>query len=170
MAFTQFASVQLVKVLGTSEIMDLGGYKANVNSELKYIRICLNKKGTVPLNTALQLKLHTSSDLTVSYASSNQLYIEDITQSLFDQGDIASLTDDWFSWVRFDFGKENLNMNLTYTISLNGISYTRNADLFYVGVPRDFPFPIYQPPTPPTYPYYNSYGFAKQIFTYQDPL
>lgn len=170
MAFTQFPSILNVKILDTSEIMEMGGFKPTQNGELKYIRILLIKKGTIPGAAKVQIKVHTSTDLTAAYASSNELFVGDIAQYLLDQAMITSLSDDWASWIRFDFDRQNLNMNLTYYTSLNGPGYVRDLDNFYVGVPRDFPFPHYEFEVTPSNETYSSYPLAKQIFSYQEPL
>jgi len=129
MAYLQFPKQLLMKTFDTGERVELGGFQTTDNQELRHIRVNLFQNGTPGGLEELTLNLHTSNDFTGTYASSNTVLMSDVTDNL--------------SWVRFDFARPNINKNLTYFATMTTANYTRNADVFYIALAYDFPFPIY---------------------------
>lgn len=162
MAFLQFNDYQLVKTIDTSETLEVGQLTPKNNGEIKYIRLCMVKVGTLPNGVLLTCNLHTSSDLTAAYASSTAV---DLTTAQA-AGELNT-TGEWISWIRFDFARENLNKNISYYVSLTTSGYTRNGDTFYIGVCYDYPYPTYDPDS--NILNFTEAPLAMQWFSYQEP-
>lgn len=129
MAYLQFPDTLLMKTFDTAERVELGTFQTTDNQELRHIRVNLFQSGTPGGFEELTLNLHTSSDFTGTYASSDTVLMSDVTDNL--------------SWVRFDFGRININKNLTYFSTMTTANYTRNGDTFFIALAYDFPVPIY---------------------------
>lgn len=163
MAFLQFNDFQLVKIMDTSETVEIGQLTPKNNGEIQYIRLCVYKLGTLtPSNLTLTCRLHTSSDLTAVYAASTA-----VTLATVEDADNLNTTGDWLSWVRFDFSRQNINKNLSYYVSCIATNYTRNADTFYIGFPYGFPYPTYNPSS--NINNFTDGPLAMQWFSYQEP-
>lgn len=162
MAFLNFAENQLITVMDTSDTIDFGAFQAEESMEIAHIRAAIYVQGTASAggSETLQLRLHTSTDLTASYAQSNVVTLDSIIT------DIGGANQGVIGWARFDFSRENINKELNYQVSAVATNYTRNADTFYIGFLRDFPFPIYSGGlTPPTF--YGDHLLGMQIFGYK---
>lgn len=163
MAFKQFNDYQLIKTIDTSEVLEIGQLTPKNNGELKYIRLCLFKHGTLsPVNITLTCKIHTSSDLTAVYAASTAVTLIDV-----EGADYLNTSGDWISWVRFDFDRPNINKNISYYVSLTTANYTRNSDTFYIGCAYGYPYPTYDPDT--NINNFTDGPLAMQWFSYQEP-
>ena len=158
MAFLPFPSVQTIKTIDTAETITLGTIQVTDNQELRHIRPLLYKRGAHAGLETLQMRIHSTSDVTAVYASSNVINLADIITS----GNFG--TSDFLSRVRFDFERPNLNKNFAYTVSLVTTNYTRNADTYYLGLSYDFPNAIY---TVAGTPGVTDHPLAMQVFGFK---
>jgi len=157
MSFLNFANELYVKTFDSTEAPRMGSFSLATSGELQYIRTVLFINGVSSLGGSEQvrIKLYGDSD------HANLLYTS-AWSSISDITDIGSTN--WIGYFRLDFSKENLNANITYYVSIETQNYTRNADTFYLGVPYDFPFPIYDN----SQDLFVDHPLAMQIFTWQD--
>lgn len=164
MAFLQFHEYQVVKTIDTGETVECGQLTPSKNGEIKYIRLMLFKHGTLtPSNLSMTCRLHTSSDLTAVYAASDA-----VTLATVENSSNLNTSGDWLSWVRFDFGRQNLNKNLSYYVSVTTSNYTRNGDTFYLGITFGYPFPTYDPSS--NIANFLDAPLSMQWFAYQEPV
>ena len=150
MAFLDFPKQLLVKTIDTSEVLNLGGFQVAESEERQYARVLIYRNGTAGGSETLQVKTHVNTDFSQSYADSNVVSLSSVSTNL--------------TWIRFDFNRENWNKNLTYYLSLTVNNYTRNADVFYLGVPFDFPYPVYGDYSGTNY---TDHTLAVQLFGYK---
>lgn len=134
MSYLQFRSQDSIRVADTGDIVSLGGFQPANNGELRHIVLNIYKHGTLPTATKMKMGLHSSSDLTTAYAFSDEFFVSTIENSI--EGNDLTY---WRAWVRFDFGRPNLNKNQLYYMSLQFTDYIRDADNFYIGVVGDDP-------------------------------
>lgn len=153
MAYLQFGSKQVVKVVDSDEIVSLGQYKFSSNSELKYSRINLLIIGIPGGNERCRLRLHSSTVTSSNYAVTDWVQLSDITNDL--------------SFIRFDWDRPNINKNQWYTVTFEIENYTRDNDDYYLGLLYDNPYyPIYVPSAGGSY-HFTDLTLAVQHFGYQ---
>lgn len=134
MSFTDFSDVMYFKVFDTGEEIPVGDVILSNPTEVKHIRTYFYKQGTLGGNEQLQLKVYSDSDRSKTLYTSEVLTVSDI-----DDPAIAASTN-WLGKIRFDFSPEvSFNENITYYISIESTSYTRDADNFYLGCGLDTP-------------------------------
>ena len=155
MAILQFPSILIVKKLDTSELVELGQFKAVKHGELKYIRTRFFVHGNISGNERVRLKVHLTNDFTVAYATSDWVNV-----SSFDTSDGSH---DMLSWARFDFNRQPFNKNQSYYFSIESGNYTRNANTFYLSITYDYPASTYTDDLD-----YSQVPLSMQVFTYQD--
>lgn len=162
MAFTQFAENQSVHVADTGERLDLGTILPSQNGELQYIRQVIYINGTPAASDEVFLGLHLSTDFTAAYATSNSIFLLNIIDEVTDTPTGGLLAD-----VRFTFDRVNINKNQTYYVSLQTNNYTRNANTYYIGAVRDYPFPITEVAVPRSIGW--MYPAKKAFFMFVEP-
>lgn len=151
MSLKDFAKVQYVKTIDTSEVIKIGSFKDISNGELAHIRLLFYIKGLLSGTEKFRTKVYSDAGFTqLLYTSS---------WSDFSTASVGN----WLGWIRSDFARENINKNLTYYVSCELTGYTRNADTFYIGVARDWPWPIYDNSENLFY----NHPYAMQLFTYK---
>ena len=136
MAFTQFPENLLVKTFDTAEIVSLGKIKLSTAGELKHIRSSLFVNGVKGGTEGIRLRLHTTDDTSIIYGASDWVDLTTLDSELVS-------TDNLLSLVRFDFSNINLNANFDYLVTAETRNYTRNSDVFYMGMQYDYPFNRY---------------------------
>lgn len=137
MAFKDFASVQYVKTVDTSESPRMGSFSLASSGELGHIRTVLYINGTMSGTEQFRIRVCGDSACSSALATSDWMDLADITD---ENGNIA--TGDWVGFVTADFNRENLNKDITYYTAIDFNNYTRNTETFYIGVCHDFPYPI----------------------------
>jgi len=161
MAYGQFPETLLVKSIDTSETVELGQFQPTANGEIAHIRAHMFKHGTIGGSESVTISIHTSSDLTTAYATSDA-----VTFATIQNSSNLNTTGDWIGWFRFDFNRENLNKNQTYYVSCTLTNYTRNSDTYYAGLVYDFPYPTYDPASSITN--YTLAPLGMKWFAYQE--
>lgn len=151
MSVFNFSETQYVKSVDTGELVRCGGFQVNENAELGYVRSLLYIKGALTGTEKIRTKFYLDANHTML------LYTSDWSPFL-----ISEIPGNWFGWVTTSYNNENLNPNITYYIEVEFTGYTRNAESFYIGVCRDFPYPIYK--ITPTPQWFYEHPLATQIF------
>lgn len=140
MSFQQFAGTQTCKSCDTSEIIQMGGCKPRVNLELVYIRasILIYKQANLAGSEQFRTKVYSDSGYTSLLYTSSWMSINSTSIS-----GLAS-THSWIGIMRSDFSsRPQMSAQLYYYIGLEFQNYTRNANTFWIGTCRDFPYPTY---------------------------
>jgi len=128
-----------VLVAETSTEMYLGSVSPTYSQELGHMLLRMYKLGAHVGDEQFRIGVYTTADL-----SDTPIYSDtrDIT-------DLTSITSsDWVGRIRFDFNRENMGSALTYYITLDPVTYTRNADTFYMGALLDHPLSVNTNNTP----------------------
>ena len=135
MAYKEFFEGKVLNVFDDGDTIELAQFKPTNNSELAHIRADLLIHGNLSGGERMRCKIGLTSDDTAPYATSDWVTLTDT--------DDSDGSNDWLTWLRFDFDRENINKNQTYFVWLEIDSYTRVADTFYVAVSFDWPTPTY---------------------------
>ena len=128
MAFLDFPSQLQVNVLDNevNDAAQLGSFTMTDTTELKNIRTFLVKHGNAGGSEVLRLKLSLSNDVTRASIVSEDITLSEVS------------TDEYFvGWFNFDFGRQQLDPDLTYFVFLEYENYTRNADTYYLAYAFD---------------------------------
>lgn len=149
-----FAATQFIKSFDTNEQIKKGGFKINQDGEWGYMGHVIYIHGGLAGTEKIRTKLYSDD------THSNLLYTSDWTD--ISETQKLSGSDGWFGYIRNKFNDENLNGALWYYAGVELTDYTRNAETFYIGLTRDFPFPIYK--ITPTPAYFYEHPLATQIF------
>lgn len=139
MAFRHFSEYQYIKVMDTSELIKLGGFKLSSSNEISAIRVLTFINGT--LGGSEQLRINIYSDV----GHSKKIFHSNWTSlngTISDENGTI-ITGNWFGLLRFDFNRENINKNIFYYASVESQSYNRNGDTFYLGFAHDYPYSRY---------------------------
>lgn len=139
MAFKQFSAVQYIKVFDTGEEVKAGSFlQTQNNAEIQYMRVGIYVNGNLSGNEQIRVNMY-------SNPGANRLLFRsswsDISNCEDENGN--KITGDWIGLIRCDFARQNINKNINYYPSVELNNYTRNADTFYIGLTRDYPFPRY---------------------------
>lgn len=151
MSTKNFSKVNFIKSIDTGEEVRCGGFKLKNHGELDHIRPLIYIQGLLSGTERLRAKLYEDSNHTKLLATS-QWTIPLVNATL----------GNWRGLIRIDFNKENINKNITYYIGLELTGYTRNGESFYIGVARDWPYPIYK--ITPTPQWFYQHPLAVEIF------
>ncbi len=136
MAFKDFADTQYVKTIDTGEAPEMGTFQPAKNAELAHVRVLIYIQDVTALGGSEQIQCKIYSD--PNFAALQY------TSSLTSLSGITNIgTTNWLGFIRIDFNRENLNKNITYYPRVNLTNYTRSANAFFIGLSRDYPFPIY---------------------------
>lgn len=139
MSFTDFGDTQPIKVLDSNEETPVGNLvNFATATELKYVRVKFFKHGTgLGGNEKLQLKIYTDELRTKLIYSSALLDVASIIDP------VILVTDYWLGLIRFEFDPPvGINPNENYYFSIAASNYTRNGDVFYLGLGFDTPVSV----------------------------
>jgi hypothetical protein len=133
MSILNFSREEYVKSIDTGELIRCGSFRVNQASELAAIRSFIYIRGTLGGNERMRAKFFLDDACTIlQYTSAWTAKIS------------SAVSGDWLGWIRIDFNNENLNPNITYYLAVELDGYTRDTEVFYIGLCRDFPYPIYK--------------------------
>jgi hypothetical protein len=133
MPYPDFNEIKYVYVTDTGTINQLGYAVSSDVKELEFVRLDFYKHGTEVGDEQFRLNIYTDSAYSQLYAASNIISLSDI----------EGLGTYWLGWLRFDFDLPILAPNTNYYFGLEPVTYTRNADVFYVGAAADVePSPV----------------------------
>ena len=130
MAYPDFNETKYVFVTETSTVNKLGTIQFDNPTEVESIRLDFYKHGTEVGDEVFRLNIYGDPDYANVIASSNNVALSSI----------PSLGEFWLGWLRFDFASYPVlgtNKNKFY-VGLEPVTYTRNADVFYVGAAADW--------------------------------
>jgi len=140
MSLYNFSNVQYVKSIDTGELIRCGSFKVSQNAELAYVRPLIYVQGILGGNERLRARFYSDEN----HSASKLLFTSKWTPKLS-----TAFSEWWLGFIAIEFGGENLNPNIPYYVEIELDGYTRNGEVFYIGVCRDFPYPIYKiTPTP----------------------
>lgn len=131
MSFLQFPSKQYIKVIETSENVDLGTIVPANHYEITNLRLRIYIRDTSLTNEIAQVFLYNNVGLTNLIGSSNQVRLSDVTAET-----------DWLGWVRFDFNRSLVLSSETTYVRFTLSNYTRQPQN-YVALALDFLNPVY---------------------------
>lgn len=155
MSVKDFAKVQFIKSIDTGEEIKKGGFRINQDGEWGVMGHIIYIHGDLAGNEKIRTKLYSDPD------HLNHLYTSEWTNVSEAQKLFGS--DGWFGYIRNEFvNGENINGTLWYYAGVELTNYTRNAETFYIGLARDFPFPIYK--ITPTPLHFYEHPLAAQIW------
>lgn len=138
MAFLDFSEDQYVKYVDTGERIRMGGFQVAEAIELQYIRTTLIIEEALPTNEELVIEIHGEQ------TGNSKIFESDpISLSAIDDASTLAAGKTFIGWVRADFGRQNLNPNITYYAIARFDNYTRVVGGFSLALAYDFPFPIY---------------------------
>lgn len=102
----------------TADIVYAGYFDNNLSKVLYAIKLGFLKHDCVG---RFKIRLHTSTNFNRVYAESSEVDFSEIKERFFT------------GQVKFDFNGINLNPSYRYYVTIQAVSYTRNADANYVG-------------------------------------
>lgn len=159
MSFRQFSEYQYIRVMNTSEVIKLGGFKISTNHELKYMRVLTYINGTLSGSEQLRVNIYSNPGQTKKIMHSSWIDLNGTIEN--ETGSIV--TGNWLGLIRFDFDRQNINKNIFYYAGVESTSYSRNGDTFYIGFSHDYPFPRYSDGSTASY----ESNLAFEIFGYE---
>ncbi len=136
--FQSFPNTLKVKVIETSEVVQLGGVQAAQHLDLKYLQLVIYVHGTMAGTEKLRARVFPDQAMACAALA---------TSSYSQIASITNLGTHWIGRLRFDFNGEPLNKNTRYWIGLDASGYTRNADTLYIGAVLDYNFAQVSQPT-----------------------
>ena len=130
MAYSDFNEQKYILITDTSTVNKMGSVVFDSPIELEHMRLELYKHGTEAGTEQFRVNIYSDPDYSTVYAQS----------ATVDIADIVGLSTYWIGWVRFDFaGLPVLGNNRNrFYIGLEPVTYTRNADTFYIGAGADW--------------------------------
>lgn len=153
MSIKNFSNVQFVKSVDTGEEVRCGRFQLQSSGELGAVRNLVYVQGTLAGTERMRTKFYSDANHT------KLLYTSDWSPYL-----TSALTGDWIGFLKTEYNKENINASLSYYIGVEFDGYTRNGETFYIGVCRDFPYPIYK--ITPTPLWFYQHPLATQVFAW----
>lgn len=102
----------------TADIVYAGYFDNNLSKILNHIKLGFLKHDCVG---RFKIRLHTSTNFNRVYAESNEVDFSQVKERFFTGN------------IKFDFNGVNLNPNYRYYVTIQAVSYTRNADVNYIG-------------------------------------
>lgn len=134
MSVEQYPSNMWVKQLDSDEIALIGSFQFPNRGELQYGNLYLIKKGALVGSPKARLHFYSRADLEVSLFQSDWRSFSNIDG--IDDG-----SQNWLGWVRFDFGKQSINPNITYYVAIEMDDYTPNlsTESHFIGFFLDGP-------------------------------
>jgi hypothetical protein len=151
MSVKNFSKVQYVKSVDTGELIRCGGFQVADIGEFGYIRVLIYIHGMLGGTEIMRTRVYLDN------LHTKLLYTSDWTVPLS-----TATPGSWYGWISTEYSGENINPNITYYLEVEFSNYTRNTETFYIGVVRDFPYPIYKI-TPTPLKFYQ-HPLAMQIF------
>jgi hypothetical protein len=133
MGYKDFSRDQYIKTFDTGEEVGIGSFQVVENGELRHIRPAVYINGTLSGNEQIRANIYSERTLESKIASSEWASFSEI----------ETLSTYWIGLIRLDYDFIPLNKNIKYYHTLELQNYTRNEDVFYIGIPYDFPFPVY---------------------------
>jgi len=130
MAFKNFPDELAVRTINTGEEVHLGSINTSVDQELGAIYLTMFKHGAHAGTEQFKLNLYSDPTRTGTPISSNTISVSDIT---------SMVSSDWMGRIRYDFARENINLNTTYEVTIQPVMYTRSANSFYFSAVLDWP-------------------------------
>lgn len=128
MSFSQYADVQDFVVLD-SGLVQAGVIDLGEDTELRHILLTFYKTGTLVGSEQIRINLYSSDRYDSAFAQSDWMSISDI----------SNLATNWLGWLRFDFGRIDLDKDETVYTEIETQNYTRVGDTFWMGVGLDWP-------------------------------
>jgi hypothetical protein len=152
MSVQDFAKTQFIKSFNTGEQVKKGGFRINQDGEWGVLGHIIYIHGTLSGSERIRSKIYSDVD------HQNLLYTSDWTN--ISETQKISGSAGWFGYIRNDLnGKIN---GVLYTMWVWNLITTPERNTFYIGLTRDFPFPIYK--ITPTPAYFYEHPLATQIW------
>lgn len=151
----EFADLQCIKTIDTSEKIKLGTFQINESFQLGYCQLSIYIHGALTGVEQMRLNVYSDSGYTALRFSSDKINLNEISYDT---------TKGWRGEVLFTFARQNLNKNFYHYFEIECFNYTRNADTFYLGVCKEFIDPNFNSGTDPATPTDNAYRMG--IFKY----
>ena len=133
MAFKNFSEYLYIKTFDDDENARFGSFKTQDNLELEHIRTVAYIRGTLAGTEKMRLKIYSDIAFQNLMFCSDWLNFSDI-----------EIQKDYLFYLRFDFGRQNINKKNKYYVTGEISNYARNGNDFYVGIAHDFPHPVYE--------------------------
>lgn len=131
MAFTQFPKEQYFRTLDSDQITRFGYFNLSNGTEIKHMMWTLYVNGPIPAPFQMRVNVYGNDEQASAIFSSQWAVISAAT--LF-----PTYTTNWLGNVYFDFPGYSLNPNINYFMSVETLGYTRNLDVFYIGMNLDW--------------------------------
>lgn len=137
MGALQTAAEVRVRILDTSEVTGLGGYRLNSrHCELKWIRGLIHVKGTPAGSEQIRLAVYSAKALGARLFASDWVAVSDL-----EAGGAY-----WIGLVRFDFNRQHLHKEVRYWLAAETQNYTRTSS-FHLAFQSDWNLQKHQPTT-----------------------
>lgn len=133
MAFRQFPEQQQFRILETDTITRMGSFKVPEGTELKHMMLTLFIRGVIASPVSMRVNIFGSD------SNETPEFVSDwMVLSLATLYSDPAYTQNWFGNVYADFAGYPLNPNVTYYMTCETTGYTRDGDLFYIGLNLDW--------------------------------
>lgn len=135
MAFLQFPNQQYFRILDTDTETRLGYFNLDHATELAHVMLTIYVNGTIPSAFDMTLNVYSSSRYSSPLYTSEAAEISVATL-------VPTYVTNWLGNIYLDFDRNPLNPNINYYLSVETNGYTRNGDIYYVGVNLDWYSPV----------------------------
>lgn len=156
MSILNFSEIQELGILSSNGSLVLGGFSIDSEIELEHISVMLYKHGGSV--TGERIRVRVTSDI-----EGTRTILTSAWSNLADASNIND-GDYWLGWIRTDFNRAGFAKNLTRYLVVDIDNYTRDGDNFFIGLSRDYPFPIYSSGAAS----FEQAAFAATIFGYEE--
>lgn len=138
MSFSPFPDTLYVRKIETNENAAMGDYTLLFDTEMTQIILRISKQGVATGSESFKIQIFGDTNTDTALYESNSVTIDDID----DDVSFDAVTSGFLADVPFDFSNVCLNAGVKYYMTLKLSSYTRNADVFYIGYVMDNAEPI----------------------------
>lgn len=138
MAFKQFPNIQYFRVLETDTVTRFGYYNLQDGTEKKHMMMTLYMNGLIVTPFTIRVNVYGNDDQAEAIFSSDWATLSAATLLNNDTDPGTPYTTNWIGNVYFDFAGYPLNPNINYFMSVETLGYTRNNDVYYLGINLDW--------------------------------
>lgn len=136
MAFLEFPNQQYFRDLKTDTVTKLGYFNLSSGTEIKHMAVWAFVRGLIATPFQFRINIYGNDANTTPIIQSSWATLSATT--LIDNSTGLAYVDNWIGYFYVDFSGQSLNPNTNYYLASETSGYTRNGDVFYLGVNLDW--------------------------------